>query len=52
MFWAGIVNIKVIDPLKAPDGVKKTSANYCEMLKAVLLSLLEDASLSHKKMLP
>lgn len=48
MIWAGIVDNEIIGPVKVPEGVKITSATYCEMLKAVLLPWLEDIPLSRR----
>jgi len=42
MFWAGILNDKLIGPFRVPDGVKLDSKGYCDFLRTNLLPVLED----------
>ena len=45
MIWAGIIGDELIGPVRVLQGVKITSATYCQFLKYVLEEWLEEAPL-------
>ena len=49
MIWAGIIGDELIGPVCVPQGVKLTSATYCQSLKNVLKEWLEEVPLSRLK---
>ena len=49
MFWAGIVENKLIGPFKVPEGVKITSDSYIDFLKKNFLPWYKKQSLSFKR---
>ena len=49
MIWAGIIGDELIGPVRFPQGVKLTSATYCQFLKNVLEEWLEEVPLSQLK---
>ena len=49
MIWAGIIGGELIGPVRVPQGVKLTSATYCQFLKNVLEEWLEEVPLSRLK---
>ena len=49
MIWAGIIGDELIGPVCVPQGVKLTSATYCQSLKNVLEEWLEEVPLSRLK---
>lgn len=46
MIWAGIIGDRLVGPVKVPEGVKVTSAAYCDLLRNVLVPWLDDIPLS------
>lgn len=49
MMWAGIIGDELVGPVRVPQGVKLTSATYCQFLKNVLDPWLEEIPLSQLK---
>ena len=49
MIWAGIIGDDLIGPVRVPQGVKLSSATYCQFLKNVLESWLEEVPLTPLK---
>ena len=49
MIWAGIIGDKLVGPVRVPQGVKLSSATYCQFLKNVLEPWLEEVSLTRLK---
>lgn len=45
MIWAGIIGDELVGPVRVPEGVKITSAAYCQLLGSALLPWLEDVPL-------
>ena len=45
MIWAGIIGNELVGPVQVPEGVKITSAAYCQLLESALLPRLEDVPL-------
>ena len=45
MIWAGIMGDRLVGPVRVPDGVKVTSASYCNILKNTLEPWLDDLPL-------
>ena len=45
IIWAGIIGDELVGPVRVPEGVKITSAAYCQLLESVLLPWLEDVPL-------
>ena len=48
MIWAGIIGGKILGPIRVPEGVKITSAAYCQLLESALLPWLDDVPLSKR----
>ena len=46
MIWAGIIGDTLVGPVKVPEGVKVTSAAYCDLLRNVLVPWLDDIPIS------
>ena len=46
MIWAGIIGDKLVGPYRIPQGVKVTSAAYCQFLQEVFVPWLDDIPLS------
>ena len=46
MIWAGIIGDRLVGLIKVPEGVKVTSAAYCNLLNESLVSWLDDIPLS------
>lgn len=46
MIWAGIIGDKLVGPVRVPDGVKVTSASYCDILNDALTPWLDDIPIS------
>jgi transposase len=51
MIWAGMIEYELIVPVRVPDGVKITSAAYCQLLESALLPWLEDETLQKRRRL-
>ena len=49
MIWAGIIGDELIGPVRVPQGVKLSSATYCQFLKNVLEPWLEEVPLTRLK---
>ena len=45
MIRAGIIGDELVGPVRVPEGVKITSAVYCQLLESALLPWLEDVPL-------
>ena len=46
MIWAGIIEDRLVGPIKVREGVKVTSASYCNLLNESLVPWLDDIPLS------
>ena len=46
MVWAGIIGDRLVGPIRVPEGVKVTSAAYCNLLRESLVPWLDDIPLS------
>ena len=46
MIWAGIIGNRLVGLIKVPEGVKVTSAAYCDLLIKSLMPWLDDIPLS------
>ena len=49
MTWTGIIGDELIGPVRVPQGVKRSSATYCQYLKNVLEAWLEEVPLTRLK---
>ena len=49
MIWAGIIDDRIVGPIRVPKGVMLTSKMYCELLVSVMLPWLEDLPLSSRR---
>ena len=49
MIWAGIIGDELIGPVRVQQGVKLSSATYCQFLKNVLEPWLEELPLTRLK---
>ena len=49
IIWAGIIGNTIVVLIRVPEGVKLTSKTHSELLESVLLSRLEDLSLSSRR---
>ena len=48
MIWAGTIGGKFLGPIREPEGVKITSAAFCQLLESDLLLWLDDVPLSKR----
>lgn len=48
MIWAGIIGGELVGPIRVPEGVKITSAAYCQLLESALLPWLDDVPFSKR----
>ena len=48
MIWAGIIGGELVGPVRVPEGVKITSATYCQLLQSAFLPWLDEVPLSRR----
>jgi len=46
MIWAGIIGDKLVGPIRVPEGVKVTSATYCDLLSKSLVPWMDEIPLA------
>lgn len=49
MIWAGIIGDRLVGPVRVPEGVKVTSAAYCNLLTQCLVPWLDNIPLSLRR---
>ena len=46
MIWAGIIGDNLVGPIRVPEGVKVTSASYCDLLSKSFVPWMDEISLA------